>query len=227
MAWVQHSAEYNSYAGGTFLNAGILKVTANSNLGAATGALTFNGGTLQFGSGFNTARSITLNGGGTIDTNGFNTTFSGQINGPGSLAKNGSGVLTLSGTTGYTGATFVNAGTVRAGAVNAFSPNSAFTIASGATLDLNGFGQTIGSLAGPGTVTLGSATLTAGGDNTTTTFSGIMSGTGGLIKAGAGTLTLTGTNTYTGGTAINAGTLAVTTDANLGAASSGLTLGGG
>ena len=217
----------NSYAGGTFLNAGILKVTADSNLGAATGALTFNGGTLQFGSGFNTARSITLNGGGTIDTNGFNTTFSGQINGPGSLAKKGSGVLTVSGTTGYTGATFVNAGTVRAGAVNAFSPNSAFTIASGAILDLNGFSQTIGSLAGPGTVTLGSATLTAGGDNTTTTFSGVISGTGGLIKTGAGTLTLSGVNTYTGGTAINAGTLAVATDANLGATSGGLSFGGG
>src|SRR5262249_42842243 len=41
------------------------------------------------------------------------------------------------------------------------------------------------------------------------------------------TLTLNGVNTYTGGTAINAGTLAVTTDANLGAASSGLTFGGG
>jgi autotransporter-associated beta strand protein len=40
-------------------------------------------------------------------------------------------------------------------------------------------------------------------------------------------LTLSGVNTYTGGTAINAGTLAVTTDANLGAASSGLAFGGG
>ena len=216
----------NSYAGGTFLTAGILKVTADNNLGASTGALTFNGGTLQFGSGFNTARSITLNGG-TVDTNGFNTTFSGQINGPGSLAKTGAGVLTLSGNTNYSGATFINQGTVRAGAANAFSPNSAFTIASGATLDLNGFGQAIGSLAGVGTVTLGAAALTAGGDNTSTTFSGIMSGTGGLIKTGGGTLTLSGVNTYTGGTAINAGTLAVTTDANLGAAGSGLAFGGG
>jgi fibronectin-binding autotransporter adhesin len=216
----------NSYAGGTFLTAGILKVTADNNLGASTGALTFNGGTLQFGSGFNTARSITLNGG-TVDTNGFNTTFSGQINGPGSLAKTGAGVLTLSGNTNYSGATFINQGTVRAGAANAFSPNSAFTVASGATLDLNGFGQTIGSLAGVGSVTLGAAALTAGGDNTSTTFSGIMSGTGGLIKTGGGTLTLSGVNTYTGGTAINAGTLAVTTDANLGAVSSGLTFGGG
>src|SRR5262249_27270335 len=139
--------------------------------------LTFNGGTLQFGSGLNTARNITLNGGGTIDTNGVNTTFSCQISGPGSLTKTGFCVLTLSGTNDYTGAAFVNVGTIRAGAVNAFSPNSAFTIAFGATLDLNGFGQTVGSLAGAGTVTLGSATLAAGGDNTTTTFSGIMSGT--------------------------------------------------
>jgi len=38
----------NSYAGGTFLTAGILKVTADNNLGAATGALTFNGGTSQY-----------------------------------------------------------------------------------------------------------------------------------------------------------------------------------
>jgi fibronectin-binding autotransporter adhesin len=99
-----------------------VKVTADSNLGAATGALTFNGGTLQFGSGYNTAHNITLNGGGTIDTNGFNTTFSGQISGPGSLAKTGLGVLTLSGTTDYTGATFANVGTIRVGAVNAFFP---------------------------------------------------------------------------------------------------------
>jgi hypothetical protein len=34
------------------------------------------------------------------------------------------------------------------------------TVASGATLDLNSFGQTIGSLSGSGAVTLGSATLT-------------------------------------------------------------------
>src|SRR5262245_64123104 len=95
-------------------------------------------------------RNITLNGG-TVDTNGFNTTFSHQINGPGSLAKTGAGVLTLSGNSDYSGATFINQGTVRAGAANALSPNSAFTVASGATLDLNGFGQAIGSLAGVGT----------------------------------------------------------------------------
>ncbi len=55
--------------------------------------------------------------------------------------------------------------------------------------------------------TLGSATLTTNGDNTSTTYSGVMSGTGGLSKIGAGTLTLSGSGSYSGATAVNAGTL--------------------
>jgi hypothetical protein len=40
------------------------------------------------------------------------------------------------------------------------------------------------------------ANLTVGGDNATTTFSGILSGAGGLTKAGTGTMTLSsGANT--------------------------------
>ena len=69
-------------------------------------------------------------------------------------------MFTLSGISSYLGATAVNAGTLQAGAANAFAPLSAFTVAGGATLDLAGFNQTIGSLAGAGNVTLGSATLT-------------------------------------------------------------------
>ena len=94
-------------------------------------------------------------------------------------------------------------GTLQAGAANAFSATSAFTVAAGATLGLNNFNQTIGSLAGDGNVTLGSATLTTGGDNTSTTFAGGISGTGGLVKTGSGIMVLTGTNSYTGGTTIN------------------------
>src|SRR5262249_62420887 len=51
----------------------------------------------------------------------------------------------------------VKAGTLQAAATNTFAQNSAFTIASGATLALNNFNETIGSLAGAGTVTNGSA----------------------------------------------------------------------
>ncbi|MDP4025364.1 S8 family serine peptidase [Methylobacterium sp. NEAU 140] len=58
-------------------------------------------------------------------------------------------------------------------------------------------------------------------------FANDIGGAGGLIKTGIGTLQLSGTNSYGGGTAINGGTLAVSTDRNLGAASGGLAFGGG
>ncbi|WP_157103459.1 hypothetical protein, partial [Variovorax sp. WDL1] len=72
----------------------------------------------------------------------------------------------------YAGTTTLSAGTLRAGAANAFNAASAVTLGGGATLDLNNFSQTIGSLAGFGFVALGTGTLTAGGDNSSTTFSG-------------------------------------------------------
>ncbi|MGT2434514.1 autotransporter outer membrane beta-barrel domain-containing protein [Bradyrhizobium betae] len=192
------------------INQGTLAVSSDDALGAASAGLSFGGGTLRFLAGFTTSRIITLNsGGGSFDTNGNDATLSGDIAGAGGLTKLGLGTLSLSGANSYTGATLVNAGTLQAGATGAFSSASAFTVAGGATLDLNGFDQTIGSLAGAGNVTLGAATLTAGGDNSSTTFSGTVSGSGGLTKAGSGTLRLTGTSTYAGATIIDGGTLDV------------------
>jgi len=200
----------NTYSGGTAINGGVLAVATDANLGAASGGLAFGGGTLQFLSGFTTNRTVMLNaGGGGFDTNGNNAVLGGPISGAGGLTKLGSGTLTLSGASSYSGATAVNAGTLQAGAANAFAPGSAFTVAAGAALDLNGFNQSIGSLAGAGSVRLGAATLTTGSDNTSTTFSGTISGAGGLTKIGTGALTLTGVSSYTGPTAVNAGTLVV------------------
>jgi outer membrane autotransporter protein len=146
--------------------------------------------------------------GGTVDTNGNTAILGGSIAGTGNFTKTGLGTLTLAGNSTYSGATIVNMGTLQAGVTNAFSSNSSYNVASGATLDLNGFNQTIGSLAGAGRTILGSATLTAGGDNTSTVFSGMLTGAGGgLVKTGAGTLTLTGTSDYTGATTVSQGML--------------------
>ena len=124
------------------------------------------------------------------------------------LNKTTGGTVTLSGANAYTGTTAVSAGTLRLGATNVIANASAVTVASGATFDLNSFAETVGSIAGAGNITLGTAVLTAGGDGTSTTFSGPVSGTtGGLTKAGAGVLTLSGTNSYTGVTTISGGTL--------------------
>ena len=121
----------------------------------------------------------------------------------------------LTGNNIYTGATTVNAGTLRATGGNAISDLSTVTLANiaGATLDLAGSNETIGSLAGGGpvggSVTLGAGTLTTG-TATSTIYAGVISGTGGLTKVGVqGVFTLTGNNTYTGATTVNAGTLRV------------------
>jgi autotransporter-associated beta strand protein len=80
----------------------------------------------------------------------------------------------------------------------------------------NAPGLTTGSIEGSGEVFLGANNLTVGGNNLSTSFSGVMQdgghggGTGGsLTKTGTGTLTLTGANTYTGTTTVSAGTLLV------------------
>lgn len=69
-------------------------------------------------------------------------------------------------------------------------------------------------------------TLASPGGTGQATFSGIISGAGGLAES-SGTVTLSGNNTYTGGTAINGGTLRVGSDANLGGAASALSFNGG
>ena len=83
------------------------------------------------------------------------------------------------------------------------------TIANGATLDVNGVFQTIGSLSGPAgsSVTLGSGQLNIASTGNSE-FDGAISGAGGsIIKTGAGSLTLGGNNSYTGLTTINGGAL--------------------
>lgn len=200
----------NTYTGTTTIDAGTLSIGAANNLGTSSG-IVFGGGTLE------TTATLTLtqpisgaSPANLLITGAGNTTTASGIISNETVNKTGAGTLVLGGVNTFD-ALNIAAGQVNSGAVNGITDTAAVTIETGATLNLTG-AETIGSLAsGPsvgatGAVTLNAFGLTVG-DATSTTFAGVISGTGTLTKAGAGNLTLTGVNTYSGLTTINAGTL--------------------
>ncbi len=126
------------------------------------------------------------------------------------LTKQGDGTLVLAYANEYTGETNIQAGTLEAGVANAFANSEEVTVASGATLDMNGYSQTAQNLSGAGNITLGNgnATLTVESDQTgNPAYSGIISGNGNLRKTGQENLILSGRNTYTGTTHIAHGSI--------------------
>jgi outer membrane autotransporter protein len=106
-------------------------------------------------------------------------------------------------------------------------------IASGMQFASDGYGVSGGTLAlvadkaspGPVEVRVGDGSGASAG--WTATIDSVVAGTDGLAKTGSGTLVLTGLNTYTGGTSVRAGTLQISSDSNVGAATGGLALEGG
>ncbi len=154
------------------------------------------------------------------------------ISGTGNIVIEGAGSQRFGVANTYTGSTTINGGQLGVDNSSALGIDSAVTVNSGGKLALTE-DLIIGSLAGDGLVslkvsTLPSYNLTSGGDDTSSVFSGVISGAdGSLTKTGTGTFTLTGSNTYTGTTTVNGGTLAV--DGSITSATtvnSGATLGG-
>jgi autotransporter-associated beta strand protein len=154
-----------------------------------TGANTYSGGTtinagstLQIGNGGATG---SLSATGPVTDNGalvFNNTATvtnGSISGTGSLTQAGVGTVILSGTNTFSGGTTISAGTLQIGN-----------------------GGTTGSVAGDIT----DNSILVFNRTNSSTYSGIISGTGSMTQAGAGgSLILAGANTYGGGTTVASG----------------------
>jgi len=99
-----------------------------------------------------------------------------------SFTKDGTGVLTLEGINTYLGPTTVKAGTLR----------------------IDGLGVLGG---GTYTNTIRNDAVFDYRSSAAQTLSGVISGTGAVVKTGSGSLTLSGANTFSGDTTINAGKL--------------------
>ena len=232
--------------------AATVQFAANTDLPATSVGITLDSGTLKYGAGgLTVTNGLTVVGSGAIDVNGFGDpsseeTYFGSIAGSGNLtimssATGGGGEVDL--TSSLNGA-FAGNTTVQDGVEVEFAHHTAFgstgTIyvgTGGGTLEFDFAMSPVTNnlvLNHTGTISPGGYS----GAGYANTWSGTISGTGGLIVSDAsgpgGVLTLaptSGANTYSGGTTIGNGTnlvtLAVNTDADLGNANGGLTFNNG
>ncbi len=212
----------NGYEGGTLISAGTLSIDRDANLGAASGSLTFDGGTLATTASFTTARDVALVTDGTIRAAADTTlTLGGTISGSGGLIASGPGTVVLTGDNSYLGGTTIANGTLSVGSDgNLGSSEGGLTFKGGALATTASF------TSGRAVELAGNADIQVAG-GTTLMLGGAIAGQGGLTSSGSGTLVLGGVNTYAGGTIIKDGAVSVSADANLGAASGTVTLAGG
>ncbi len=228
-----------SFGSGTVTVAGgsQLLVTQSRSI---TNALAVDGsGILNVSSG----QTATYSGG--ISNDGSTLIFAGAggahtIDGPITGAAAGSDVavdgttVTLNAQSTHNGSTYIyGGGTLVLGIGEALPAGTALVIGAGASagnVDLDGFDQTVASLAtdgsaGGNSVMLGGATLTVSGTDSTV-FAGIISGDGSLVKSGTSTLTLAGStpNTFTGTTTVTGGTLNLAKDPGTDAIAGALTV---
>ncbi len=159
-------------------------ILSGNNALSASVTTTISAGTLQIGGG---GTSGTLQGNVTDSSilafaRSDSVSFGGNVSGAaGRLVQQGPGTLVLTGASSYGGGTTINGGTLQIGN-----------------------GGATGSIAG--NVTVNSGTLAfARSDNTS--FSGAISGNGGVLKYCTSRLTLSGPNSYSGRTIVAGGTL--------------------
>jgi fibronectin-binding autotransporter adhesin len=167
----------NSYAGGTTLSEGILRLT--SSTGAGTGLITQSSaastlvidttGTVANAMdiyNISTLQTVTLSGNKTLRNATFTvaadttTTESGNLSGEGGITKDGAGTLLVTGNNTFTGATAVNAGVLELASTvgGAAALTSSVSVAENAVLLISQSNQVNNSA----TVTLSGGTITRG-----------------------------------------------------------------
>lgn len=220
---------------------GWVSTAAISRFGTAPGALvsdflTLNGGGWGIDTGSQVlaaTQGITVGAGGGIfgsTSLGITMTINSPITGVGGISvqalpftHTAGAMLTLANTANnYQGSTTVSNGSIRLGASGVI-PDTSLVSLQGGTLDMAGFNETVASLTGSGSITNSGGVLTVNSPSGQT-YSGVIRGTGSVVKNGSGVLSLSGGSTFTGGFQHNAGTVRVNNNTALGAANSAVAL---
>jgi fibronectin-binding autotransporter adhesin len=183
----------NTYSGTTTITAGGLQVGDGGGTGSLGSGAVVNNASLIF----NRNNALTV---------------ANVISGSGSVTQSGPGTTTLTAANSYTGGTTIDAGVLATSAADRLAAAGSLTVNAAGTFQLGG-NQTLASIAGAGSIALGSFTLSTG--SSSSTFAGSIAGDGGLTKIGPGTLTLSGSNSFTGDTDIQAGTVVLSSSTAL------------
>lgn len=147
----------------------------------------------------------------TASANSTAITVSAPITGPNGTIVVNLGTLQLNAANTFGGVfRAAGSGVLRLGHASALqNATLALDAADTGSVNLNNLSATLGGLAGSRNLALGSGVVSIGNNHASTTYSGVLSGSGSLIKTGNGTLTLANTHVYTGATSVAGGTLAL------------------
>jgi autotransporter-associated beta strand protein len=173
------------------VSSGTLEFYGNGSLADSA---TYLGGTPYWGGTWGTLPTITANGALVFSGSAGSSSQAARatLTGTGSFVWDRPAMFTLTGSNGFSGMTTISSGT--------------FVVGARSTSLASSLGR--GNYVNNGLIVVNTV------NNTTGTYAGSISGTGGLIKTGAfsnssnySTLTLTGSNTFTGPLAVQAGTV--------------------
>ncbi|GLU27526.1 autotransporter-associated beta strand repeat-containing protein [Brucella sp. NBRC 12950] len=204
----------NNWSGGTLIEAGTLRMMADSpgaipdmtDFALTGGLLDLNGNSVTMSSLFGSGGTVSIDNASLTINQDADTAFAGDIIGVGAnsnFTKTGDGILVLTGNNNFQGRTEILGGTLAIVAAQNIGPGVAPIAIDGSTL------ATLGTFSLSRDIEVANEATIDTLFDTTLHLKSDISGSGSLNKEGAGTLILSGNANHSGGTTITSGLLQI------------------